>query len=180
MKSVIFISHWTQHTFPILYKLNGCGGFLPMSCVTANKPQLHQQLSEMSLKAKASICCYLCPPAVAVALCGMPAFSSDVTSSLHSVWIPMASSLFGCHTTLVLCYAGKECILGIFFSPPVCCLRVRGAINTHWAFMVRSCVAQQGVTHAAWLVLHSYWIHQSSCLRVIYSAIPLCMKYENR
>lgn len=89
-------------------------------CITPNKSQLCQQLSEMSFKAEVSIwrqCCYLCPPAVAAALCGMPAFSSDVTSSLYSVWIPLASSLFDCHTTLALCYAGAQCILGIFFLP---------------------------------------------------------------
>ena len=125
--------------------------------------------------------CYLRPPAAAAALCEMPAFASDVTSSLHRVWIPMASSLFGCHATLVLCCAGTECILGVFslslsLSLPVCCSRVREAINKHCAFMVRSCVAQQGITHAAWLVLHSallrrwraHWIHQSSCTWVTY------------
>ena len=66
--------------------------------------------------------------------------------------------------------------LSLSLSLPVCCSRVREAINKHCAFMVRSCVAQQGITHAAWLVLHSallrrwraHWIHQSSCTWVTY------------
>lgn len=110
----------------------------------------------MSLKAKASTRrCYLCAPAVTAALYGMPACSSDVISSLHSVWIPMAPSLFGCHTTLVPCYYGAQCIVGTNPPPLTCCWRVKGAINNHCALVVHSCVAQQGITHAAWLVSHS-------------------------
>lgn len=66
--------------------LNECGIFYPW---VASQKTHHtkQKLSEMSPK-NTSIRrqrCYLRPPAAAAALCGMPAFASDVTSSLHRV-----------------------------------------------------------------------------------------------
>ncbi len=86
----------------------------------ASQLQIYQLPSKMSLKAEVCIerqHCYLSSPAVVSALCGMPVISSDVTSSLHSVSIPLASSLFSCHATLVPCYTGTGCILGIFLIP---------------------------------------------------------------
>lgn len=80
----------------------------------------------------------------------------------------MASSLFGCHATIALRYTGAQCILGIFFSPSVCCLRERWAINTHCAFMVHSCVAslmQHGLYHTLPSCIDRVLTaHQSSCL----------------
>lgn len=74
--------------------------------ITANKLRFHQ-LSEKPPKAKASIRRH-CPPAVAAALCGMPAFSSDVTSNLHSVCIPMASACvwLPLHIGVMCCWDG--------------------------------------------------------------------------
>lgn len=158
MQPVVCISHWTQHIFRHLVagKLNECG---ILSTPVASQQTNHDSTngwvkSHWKPKRLYETALYHCPPALAAALCGRPASSSDVTSSLHSVCIPMASSFFGCHTTLVLCLAGTL-HYGYFFSPPVCCLRVRGAINKHCAFMVCSCVAHQGITHAA-MALHAY------------------------
>lgn len=59
------------------------------------------------------------------------------------VWLPH-------HIGAMLCWDRVHS--GVFFlPPPVCCLRVRGTINKHCAFMERSCVAQQGISRAAWL-----------------------------
>jgi len=87
---------------------------------------------------------------------GMPACSYDVTSILHSVCIPLAPSLLGCRATLMLFYTWARCILGTFFSLPVCCFRVRGAKNKQRALVVHSCVAQHCISHA-------------TCLRILYT-----------
>lgn len=119
----------------------------------------------MSPKAKASIRrCYLCPPAVTATLYGMPACSSDVISSLHSVWIPMASSLFGCHTTLVPCYYGAQCIVGTTPPPPLtCCWRVKGAINNHCALVVHSCVNSCSMACITLCTLKHAYTHTHTC-----------------
>lgn len=107
---VVFISHWTQHIFRHLVasKLNECG---ILSTRVASQQTNHDSTngwvkSHWKPKRLYETALYHCPPALAAAFCGRPASSSDVTSSLHSVRIPMASSFFGCHTTLVLCLAG--------------------------------------------------------------------------
>lgn len=158
MQPVVFISHWTQHIFQHLVanKLDECG---ILSTRDAFQQTDHDSINcevkshwepvrlywtlSVSTSFSSSI------------VCGRPAFSLDVTSSVHCVCIPMASSFFGCHTTLLLCLAGTLHYGYFFFSPPVCCLRVRGAINKHCAFMVPF-MCSSTRHHLCSMALHAY------------------------
>lgn len=104
---------------------------------------------EMSPKAIAS------SPA-AVALCWMPAFPPQMSLPASTVVsIPMASPFVCPPHHIGAALRWDRSAFWVLFSPPlVCCSRARGAINKRCAFMARSCVAQQGVTHAARPVLH--------------------------
>lgn len=81
-----------------------------------------------------------------------PQMSLPACTVSGSQWLPLclAATPHWCYATL-----GHSAFWVFFCSPIACCLRVRGAINKHRAFMVHSCVTQQSITHAAWLVSHS-------------------------
>lgn len=72
------------------------------------------------------------------------------------VWLPHHSDALLCWTTLHS---------GYLSPPPVCYLRVRVAINKHCAFTVHSCVAQQGISHAAWPVWCTALLHKHEGLK---------------
>lgn len=98
---------------------------------------------------------YQCPPALAAASCVggqlFPWMSLRASTVSVSQWLPLSLA-----ATPHWCYALLgHCIMGIFFSPPVCCLRVRGAINKHCAFMVPF-MCSSTRHHLCSVALHAY------------------------
>lgn len=144
MKS-FFISHWTQNTFPFSQKLNECGIFYPWA---ASQQTNHDSTDSWVIchwKPKrlyedgATICVHQQQQLHCVGCQLFPQMSLLASTVSGSQWLPLclAATPHWCYATL------GQSAFWVFLSPPVCCLRVRGAINKHCAFMVRSCVAQQ-------------------------------------
>lgn len=147
-KSCVLVSHWTQD----LQLTNWMNvGFF--SHALERSKQTLTPLTEWKTTKSQSVF--------------MKTLSTSSSSSI--VWD--ASFFLGCHLQppqclypngFRLCLAATPhwcyALLGwsaswvfFFFSSPACGLRVREAINKHCASMARSCVAQHGITHAAWL-----------------------------
>ncbi|MED6269430.1 hypothetical protein CHARACLAT_033090 [Characodon lateralis] len=107
----------------------------------------------------------------------MPAYSSDFTSRLHCVRIPLAPSVFGCHNTL-LCLL--NCILGISFVPSYLLLEGESSLKINTGFECSVSVPLNIISQSLHCPLQPRALSKHICRHVLESSVGTWRKLYKR